>query len=55
MNENLGCNFYLATHPKLSVIRSVAVPIFLRYTPSKRSVFLWVKRFITLSMIWQRY
>lgn len=19
MNENLGCNFYLATHPKLSV------------------------------------
>lgn len=36
---------------QLPVIRSVAVPIFLRYTPSKRSVFLWVKRFITLSMI----
>lgn len=29
---------------KISVIRSVAVPIFLRYTPSKRSVFLWVEK-----------
>ena len=23
MNENLGCNFYLATHPKLSGFTSV--------------------------------
>ncbi len=22
MNENLGCNFYLATHPKLSVCQN---------------------------------
>lgn len=39
----------------LSVIRSVDVLIFLRYTPSKKSVLLWVERFITLSMIWRTY
>ena len=38
----------------LSVIRSVAVMIFLRYTPSKRSVLLWVEKFTTSSMIWQK-
>ena len=40
---------------KLSVIRSVDVMIFLRYTPSKRSVLLWVEIFMTLSTIWQMY
>ena len=39
---------------KLSVIRSVDVMIFLRYTPSKRSVLLWVEKFTTSSMIWQK-
>ena len=33
---------------KFSVIRSVASLIFLRYISSKRSVFLWVEKFITL-------
>ena len=28
MNENLGCNFYLATHPKLSVYRDNTKIIF---------------------------
>ena len=40
---------------KLSVIRSVDVLIFLRYTPSKRSVLLWVEKFMTSSMTWQKY
>lgn len=31
-------------HFKISVIRSVDVLIFLRYTPSKRSVLLWVEK-----------
>ena len=48
------CAWLIATR-KLSVMRSVDVLIFLRYTPSKRGVFLWVKKSITLSMIWQRY
>ena len=39
---------------KISVIRSVDVLIFLRYTPSKRSVLLWVEKFTTSSMIWQK-
>ena len=38
-----------------SVIRSVDVLIFLRYTPSKRSVLLWVEKFMTSSMTWQKY
>ena len=37
------------------VIRSVDAPIFLRYTPSKRSVVLWVEKFMTSLMTWQRY
>ena len=40
---------------KISVIRSVAVPIFLRYTPSKRSELLWVEKFMTSLMTWQKY
>ena len=40
---------------QLPVIRSVDVLIFLRYTPSKRSVFLWVEKFMTSSMTWQKY
>lgn len=40
---------------QLSVIRSVDVLIFLRYTPSKRSVLLWVEKFMTSSMTWQKY
>ena len=40
---------------KFSVIRSVDVLIFLRYTPSKRSVLLWVEKFMTSSMTWQKY
>ena len=40
---------------KISVIRSVDVLIFLRYTPSKRSVLLWVEKFMTSSMTWQKY
>ena len=43
------------TENKLSVIRSVDVLIFLRYTPSKRSVLLWVEKFVTSSMTWQKY
>ena len=38
---------------QISVIRSVDVLIFLRYTPSKRSVLLWVEKFMTSSMTWQ--
>ena len=40
---------------QISVIRSVAVPIFLRYTPSKRSELLWVEKFMTSSVTWQKY
>ena len=40
---------------QLPVIRSVDVLIFLRYTPSKRSVLLWVEKFMTSSMTWQKY
>ena len=40
---------------KLSVIRLVEIVTFLRYTPSKRSVLLWVEIFMTLSTIWQMY
>ena len=39
---------------QLPVIRSVDVLIFLRYTPSKRSVLLWVEKFMTSSMTWQK-
>ena len=45
----------LTNRLKLSVIRSVAVPIFLRYTPSKRSELLWVEKFMTSLMTWQKY
>ena len=40
---------------QLPVIRSVDVMIFLRYTPSKRSELLWVEKFMTSSMTWQKY
>ena len=40
---------------QLPVIRSVDVLIFLRYTPSKRSVLLWVEKFMASSMTWQKY
>ena len=40
---------------QLPVIRSVDVLIFLRYTPSKSSVLLWVEKFMTSSMTWQKY
>lgn len=40
---------------QLPVIRSVDVLIFLRYTPSKKSVLLWVEKFMTSSMTWQKY
>ena len=46
--------FTMLRYLKLSVIRSVDVMIFLRYTPSKRSVLLWVEKFTTSSMIWQK-
>ena len=48
------CAWLIAAR-KLSVMRSVDVLIFLRYTPSKRSVLLWVEKFTTSSMIWQKY
>lgn len=44
-----------AMRRKLSVIRLVEIVTFLRYTPSKRSVLLWVEIFMTLSTIWQMY
>ena len=37
---------FLFKHAQLSVIRSVAVAFILRYTLSKRSVFLWGERFM---------
>ena len=37
---------YSPKEVQISVIRSVAVAFFLRYTLSKRSVFLWVERFM---------
>ena len=40
---------------KISVICLVEIVTFLRYTPSKRSVLLWVEIFMTLSTIWQMY
>ena len=46
---------YSPKEVQLSVIRSVAVPIFLRYTPSKRSELLWVEKFMTSLMTWQKY
>jgi hypothetical protein len=50
----LICAWLIATR-KLSVIRLVEIVTFLRYTPSKRSVLLWVEIFMTLSTIWQMY
>ena len=46
---------FAKTNLKIPVIRSVDVLIFLRYTPSKRSVLLWVEKFMTSSMTWQKY
>ena len=46
---------FAKTNLKIPVIRSVDVLIFLRYTPSKRSVLLWVEKFMASSMTWQKY